>query len=154
MTFRQYLKKSGACRKARAWARTRTSTEAWNECTRPDWLAWWVWREGVSVPRNTWARIIVFAARRGNDYQPRLNTNAYFANTNAYLTLAQWKGVKKIKAAEEWLESFSQEEWAQLAMGVVARSVIYAEKENGGPICSKIRKLIDQPWNDDAEVVD
>jgi hypothetical protein len=42
MTFKQHLKDIEACEEARVWSGTRTAQQAWDECTRPDWLMWWV----------------------------------------------------------------------------------------------------------------
>ena len=47
MNFQEYLDSIDACKEAREWAKRKTSTQAWNECQRIDWLCWWYWTEGV-----------------------------------------------------------------------------------------------------------
>lgn len=45
MTFAEHLIDIGACPEARDWAAGKTSTQAWEECPRADWLIWWAWRD-------------------------------------------------------------------------------------------------------------
>lgn len=40
--FAQYLNDMHACADAVEWARGMTDSEAWEKCTRPAWLTWWI----------------------------------------------------------------------------------------------------------------
>lgn len=42
MTLQEHLREIGACDDARAWAGELTAKEAWEQCTRPDWMLWWM----------------------------------------------------------------------------------------------------------------
>lgn len=44
MNLQDHLKLLDACADAREWVGDRTATQAWNECTRADWLFWWARR--------------------------------------------------------------------------------------------------------------
>jgi len=42
MTVHEHLKRIGACAEARDWAaQYQTAQQAWDECERVDWFAWW-----------------------------------------------------------------------------------------------------------------
>jgi hypothetical protein len=49
MTFRQHLEAIGACAEAREWAGNRTARQAWEDCTNPAWLMWWIERDSPAA---------------------------------------------------------------------------------------------------------
>lgn len=46
MTLDEHLVLIGACQLARHWARGKTATEAWRDCSRCGWLLWWAFTLG------------------------------------------------------------------------------------------------------------
>lgn len=44
MRFHEYLEKAGACDKGREWVGRHGLKWAWNNCERPGWLVWLIWR--------------------------------------------------------------------------------------------------------------
>jgi hypothetical protein len=44
MTFQQQLSNWGACANARKWVGDKTLEEAWEECSRADWMVWLLFR--------------------------------------------------------------------------------------------------------------
>jgi len=61
MTFQEHLEEIGACPEARTWAKDKTSTEAWNQCDRVDWLLWWAEKDGT--PKATFVKVACEIAR-------------------------------------------------------------------------------------------
>jgi len=45
MTFKEYLKKLGACKADIEWVGHKTRQEAWNDCQEPDWMLWLIGEE-------------------------------------------------------------------------------------------------------------
>lgn len=62
MTFQEHLAQIGACRHARRWSAFRTAREAWDDCTHPEWLLWWIYADGA-LPFNAIIRMACEIAR-------------------------------------------------------------------------------------------
>lgn len=58
-TFRQWLKKNGACDAALTWVGDKTLEHAWNECTNPFWMQWLI---EVSFDDYDWLKWELVAA--------------------------------------------------------------------------------------------
>ena len=71
LRFKKYrhFMPNGCCEKANIWCENKTPTEAWEQCSNPAWLAWWLrdnkcWRLSETEAYNVF--LMILSAHRKN----------------------------------------------------------------------------------------
>jgi hypothetical protein len=115
MNFQTYLLAVGpsqerACEEAREWAGERTAEQAWDECSRANWLLWWVLAEHPHL-RPQVIRIICRLWRE---------------RTAQYVPTGELRPLRAIEAAEAWAENDTAETRAAAGAAAWAAKAAWA----------------------------
>ena len=136
MTFKEYLLSKNACGEALIWVKDRTSTQAWEECDRCDWLCWWYFTE-KKVDLNIFVKI----AKELANFVQKYNNNAAIYSTRHAIYSAKHAALAARNAADAAADAAYAADYAALAAD--------ANNKDHKILADIVRSNIAQPWSGD-----